>query len=88
MPEQVYISARAIGKMPAPSESPPAILVLDYSHTGVWAAYGYLTSRVGETYQFVRRNLEKEFQNLKSMETSVVDWNCLIPLWNILGQYP
>ena len=48
IPEQVYLTARSSPKVPALDEVPPAIIVLDYSHTGVWAAYGYLPDRVGE----------------------------------------
>jgi hypothetical protein len=48
IPEQIYISAWSSPKVPALDEVPPAILVLDYSHIGVWAAYGYLPDRVGE----------------------------------------
>jgi hypothetical protein len=59
IPEQVYISARSSGKMPAPNELAPAILVLDYSHIGVWAAYGYLTSRVGENISICPQDFGK-----------------------------
>lgn len=59
IPDQVYISARSRPEPPAPNEVPPAILVLDYSHSGVWAAYGYLPDRVGENISICPQDFGK-----------------------------
>ena len=59
IPEQVYLSVRSSPKVPALDEIPPAILVLDYSHTGVWAAYGYLPDRVGENISICPQDFGK-----------------------------
>jgi hypothetical protein len=44
-PKQILISAQSSSPIP---ELPPTVLVLDYSDIGVWAAYGYIPTRVEE----------------------------------------
>jgi len=58
VPEQIFISARStVGKFGA--ELPPAILVLDYSQIGVWAAFGYLPTRAGDNILICPHDFEK-----------------------------
>ena len=95
VPRQIYVSARSrTGKFGA--EFQPAILVLDYTHIGVWASYGYLPNRAGENLSICPQDYDKITSIYESYRTvggrlelfdPAMENRWAVPMIEVIGAY-